>query len=86
MTAQIYTVFCSHRTMHKFRINIFGMKQNQDVRKTNLIYLLIWKLETNVLVDITETEFNYTPVYIEPRHEKTGFLHMRKQRCRSAAQ
>ena len=22
----------------------------------------------------------------EPRHEETGFLHMRKQRCRSAVQ
>ena len=24
-------------------------------------------------------------VYYEPRHEKTGFLHMRKQRRRSAS-
>ena len=25
------------------------------------------------------------PLVIEPRHEKTGFLHMRKQRRRSAS-
>ena len=32
--------------------------------------------------DISNTEY----VQLEPRYEKTGFLHMRKQRRRSAAQ
>ena len=31
-------------------------------------------------------EFCIHPSFYEPRYEKTGFLHMRKQRRRSAAQ
>ena len=34
--------------------------------------------------DLSSCNFNYFP--LEPRYEKTGFLHMRKQRRRSAAQ
>ena len=55
----------------------------QDLSKT----IGAWDFEDKeVLLSLFQTD-NISSVYIinEPRHEKTGFLYMRKQRRRSAS-
>ena len=61
MTLQIYTTFCLQGLMHKFLINICRVKQNKVVSETNLIYLLIPKLENNVLVGIYRNKIQLYP-------------------------
>ena len=40
----------------------------------------------NIFVGLKAANLNMPSIILEPRREKTGFLHMRKQRRRSAAQ
>ena len=54
--------------------------QNQKFKRMK------WLTLNSINARISSCLHNNWSKQIEPRYEKTGFLHMRKQRCRSAAQ
>ena len=56
------------------------------VRQQDKQYMLISQMQLFHMPDIVAYSLILNQVLIEPRCEKTGFLHMRKQRRISAAQ
>ena len=53
--------------------------------KSNAMWCMTMiKLKSSDISQIFESQIKHHPVIIEPRYEKTSFLHMRKERRRSA--
>ena len=80
--------FIGHSTIEKFRKQILISKEAM-YSSTSLYNTPHYKVDFNIYhghVLAPKWLFSYRSVVNEPRCEKTGFLHMRKQRRRSAAQ